>query len=225
METTSPVTSWTEANQAHLVAEFARLKLLLGPGVPSQPPAEPAAESAAMESPSAIDWLSDLFGLSRFERDILLLCAAVELDSRVAELCGAALGSPQRAYATFGLALGALSEPHWSALTPARPLRRFRMLEMGTGQGLTAAPLRIDERILHYLTGVNLLDPRLQPMLQPVAPSLAVAEAHKLVVDRIVHLVQTCSDGFPFLHLSANHPHAQKNTPPPSPPFIGRHLI
>src|SRR5258707_1816384 len=175
METTSPVTSWTEANQAHLVAEFARLKLLLGPGVPSQPPAEPAAESAAMESPSAIDWLSDLFGLSRFERDILLLCAAVELDSRVAELCGAANGSPQRPYATFGLALRALSEPHWSALTPARPLRRFRMVDLGEGHGLTAAPLRIHYWILHLLAGLNVFDRRPLPILQPLGPPFHVA--------------------------------------------------
>ena len=225
METTRTVASWTEANQAHLVAEFARLKLLLSPGPTSPPASEPAAESPAMESPAAIDWLTDLFGLSRFERAILLLCAAVELDSSVAELCGEANGSPQRAHATFGLALGALSEPHWSALTPARPLRRFRMVDMGAGQGLTAAPLRIDERILHYLTGVNLLDPRLQPTLQPLAPPLDVSQAHKLVVDRIVHLVQTCSDGFPLLHLCGDDTQGQEDTAAAAAQLIGRHLL
>ena len=225
METTRSVSTWTETNQAHLVAEFARLKLRLRPGVSSQPSAEPAAESSGTESPPAIDWLSELFGLSQFEREILLLCAGVELDSSIAELCGQAHGSPQRTYATFGLALGALSEPHWSALTPARPLRRFRMVELATGQGLTAAPLRIDERILHYLTGVNLLDPRLQPMLQPLALASEVAQSHKLVVDRIVHIVQTCSDGFPLLHLCGDDAHGQEDTAAAAAHLIGRHLL
>ncbi len=53
---------------------------------------------------------------------------------------------------TFGLALALLPDPHWDAITPSRPLRRFRMLEVSRPH-LTSAPLRIDERILHYLAG------------------------------------------------------------------------
>ena len=35
-----------------------------------------------MQPPAAIDRLSELFGLSPFERQPLLLCAGVEMDSR-----------------------------------------------------------------------------------------------------------------------------------------------
>ena len=38
---------------------------------------------------------------------------------------------------------------------PAGPLRRWRLLEVGAGETLAAAPLRIDERVLHYLAGIS----------------------------------------------------------------------
>ena len=162
MTTPEPKVLWTEANQASLTAELARLKHLLG----CTTAGEGWDEAVTFAQPSAIDSLSELFGLSPFERDVLLLCAGVEMDSHLAARCGEAQGHPQRAYATFGLALSTLPEAHWSALTPDRPLRRFRLLEVEPGHSLTTAPLRIDERILHYLAGVNLLDHRLQSLLQ-----------------------------------------------------------
>jgi hypothetical protein len=153
--------SWTEANQACLVAEFSRLKRNLGSSTE-----ERGEEPLLPPVLSAIDRLCQLFGLSVFERDVLLLCAGVEMDSKLAALCGEAQGYPQRAYATFGLALAALREPHWSALTPDRPLRRFRLVEVDKGHGLSTAPLRIDERILHYLAGLNALDARLKALIE-----------------------------------------------------------
>ncbi len=135
MKKATPKVPWIEANQAYLVVEFARLKQRIG----SQPAAdlEDAIEKAraAMEAPPAIDRLSDLFELSTFEREILLLCAGAEMDSGLASKCGEAQGYPQRVYATFGLAMAMLAEPHWSALTPSRPLRRFRLLEVGDRPG------------------------------------------------------------------------------------------
>ena len=121
------------------------------------------------------------FHLSVFEREVVLLCAGVEMDLRLAARCGAAQGYPQRTYATFGLAPAALAEPHWSALTPSRPLRRFRLVEVEPGHGLTTAPLRIDERILHYLAGVNAPDPRLHSMIQLSPFPDWVAEEHQIV--------------------------------------------
>ena len=119
-----------------------------------------------MSSPPAIDVLAQVFGLTGFERQLLLLCAGVDMDSRLAERCAEAQGSPQKTYATFGLALALLPDSHWDAITPSRPLRRFRMLEVQRGSTLTSAPLRVDERILHYLAGSNLLDPRLQSFVR-----------------------------------------------------------
>ncbi|MEO0934537.1 MAG: ATP-binding protein, partial [Cyanobacteria bacterium J06641_2] len=49
-----------------------------------------------------------------------------------------------------------------SALTPDAPLRKWRLIEVGPGNALTTSPLRIDEQILHYLTGIYHLDSRLE---------------------------------------------------------------
>ncbi|MBW4505774.1 MAG: ATP-binding protein [Scytonematopsis contorta HA4267-MV1] len=124
---------------------------------------------------SALERICEIFGLSAFERDILLLCAGVELDGSFAPLCATASGDNQRFYPTFSLALAVLPEPHWQALTPEAPLRRWQLIEIGSGYALTTSPLRIDEQILHYLTGIHQLDKRLAGM------AVAVNSRDKLV--------------------------------------------
>ncbi len=92
-------------------------------------------------------------GCRAFERQLLLLAAAVELDGEIAALVGDAA---ERA-TTRGRRSGSRSPrcpaSHWDALAPLSPLRRWRLLEPGAGATLATRPLAIDERILHYLTG------------------------------------------------------------------------
>ncbi|CAM5691280.1 hypothetical protein SVIOM74S_08175 [Streptomyces violarus] len=82
---------------------------------------------------------------------LVLLTAAQELDPTTAARCAAASADPERAHPTFSLALAALAEPHWSALTPVSPLRRWRIVELDDDTRLTTSRLRLDERILHFL--------------------------------------------------------------------------
>ena len=166
--------SWAERNQAYLVAEFARLREKLEGQAPGERP-------QPMTPPAAIDLLAEIFGLSDFERELLLLCAAVEMESAIAERCAAAGAS--RGGPTFGLAIATLAEPHWSALAPSAPLRRCRLVEVEPGRGVTGAPLRIDERVLHYLAGVNALDQRLAPMLRKSASAPLMAAEHRALAD------------------------------------------
>ncbi len=126
---------------------------------------------------AALESVCDGFGLSRFERSVLLLCAGVELDSRIADACATAHGDPGRGYATFGLALAALPGAHWSALTPARPLRAWRLLEMHGADTLAASRLRISERILHGLVGVESDEPAFDGIIVRMAPELAELQA------------------------------------------------
>ncbi|MGD0128614.1 MAG: ATP-binding protein [Terriglobia bacterium] len=213
--------SWLEANQAYLVAQFTRLKRRLG-GHGEDCPTELAEEvRAALETPAAIDRLSEIFGLSAFERDVLLLCAGVEMDSELAALCGSAQGLPQRAFATFGLAMAALADPHWSSLTPTRPLRHFCLVELEAGRGLTSAPLRIDERILHYLAGVNLLDARLEALARVSAFPDWIADGHRKIAAQAARLFES---GCRVLHLCGDDPHGQEDVAALAARAIGRHL-
>jgi hypothetical protein len=160
-------TSWSEANQAYLVAEFTRLKRLLTAGN-GNGDAAAGAPAANLDPPPAIEALVELFGLSGFERDIVLLAAGTELDSEMAELC------PRL---TLGAALAVLPEPHWSALSPDRPLREFELIRVEAEQGLTSAAVRIDERVLHYLAGLNPPDPRVRSLVKPIPYPAAGAVA------------------------------------------------
>jgi hypothetical protein len=180
----APAQNWSDANQRVLAAELARLRFGLSSedGDPAALDAAIAAAAAAMPSPSALDRIVEIFALSGFERSLLLLCAGVEMDSGIAAVCA---GAGHRAGATFGIALAALEQPHWSALTPARPLRRWRLIDVEPGPSLTASPLRIDERILHFLAGLNLLDPRLQPLLRLHDVPPLMAAGHEQLADRL----------------------------------------
>ena len=151
-----------QANQSYLAEIFSALKTRLDGAAPTPLPPPPAR--------TATRQLADCFGLSPFEREFLLLAAGIEMDSELAAKLPAQL--------SFGLGLALLAEPHWSALAPAAPLRHFHLIELESGTGLTAAPLRIDERILHYLAGLNALDPRLQPILHRRAPPALMAPDH-----------------------------------------------
>jgi hypothetical protein len=180
----TPTADWTESNQRYLAAEFARLKAQLS-GADPQAAREGVRDAhASLPEPAAIDQLAETFGLSAFERDLLLLCAGVEMDAELAACCAA--GAAGRPYATFALSLAALTEPHWSAVTPVRPLRLWRLIEIRDDQPLAGGRLSIDERVLHYLAGVNYLDTRLRPLLRLHAPPGAMADGHLRVVDAVV---------------------------------------
>ena len=188
--------SWSKANQAYLAEALAKLKARLaqhaGRGTGAKPIAiEPAGADDRLpgleQAPPALTRIAAMFGLSAFERDVLLLAAGVEFDPEVAPLCAAAQGDPTRPYATFSLALATLSEPHWSALAPDAPLRRWRLIDVSAVAALNAAPLRIDERVLHFLAGVAHLDERLAELVRPLPPGLAagVPRSHATVAESI----------------------------------------
>ena len=96
---------------ADLVAALAALRQRLR-GSGSDPPAGRGARAAmTLPAPPALDALAPTFGLSPFERDVLLLCAGIELDAGFAPACA----PPPRAtragpMPTFSLALAALPD-------------------------------------------------------------------------------------------------------------------
>lgn len=126
-------------------------------------------EAANAEPPPALRLLGNLFGLTPFEQQVLLLCAAMELDTQIASLCAQAQDAPNRPYPTFALALSLFEHPTWDVVSQERPLRYWRLIEVTTtNQPLTISPLRADERIVNYLKGLNALDDRLRPFVMPL---------------------------------------------------------
>ena len=141
--------------------------------------------AAAMPAPSALERICKMFRLSSFERDLLLLCAGMELNGDFVKLCATINGDSQRAYPTLSLALAALPHVHWDAIAPNAPLRHWRLIQIGDGHSLTLSPLRIEERILHYLTGIQYLDERLAGIIEPLQEVSDLVPSHQDLAERV----------------------------------------
>lgn len=166
------------------------LKWRLNPqDTPSFPPLQPPPFPADLPPPALLQ-LSNLLGLSTFEHNVLVLCVSAALSRTVGQLCATLHGNEQQTYPSFGLALMLFAEGNWPALTPNRPLRRWRLVEIMPGVELTHSPLRIDERILHTVMGVSAQDERLQGTVQELRPSLSVSlpPSYQKIAQQIVEL-------------------------------------
>ncbi len=199
-EAGAPAT-WVEANQRLLAAELSRLRRRIAGDAAADDPEDGGTSGPETAAPTAIDVLVETFDLSPFEREVLLLCAGIEMDAQFAAGWAKANGGHG---ATFATALGAFDEPHWSALTPARPLRRWRLIEVEPNQPLTAAALRIDERILHFLAGINLLDQRLRPLLTVHAAPRLIAEQQQALANSIATAWTRPSGAHTVIHLGGD---------------------
>ncbi|MEO7361005.1 MAG: ATP-binding protein, partial [Gemmatimonadaceae bacterium] len=117
-------------------------------------------EKETLDPPPALVALAHRLGLSEFERNVLLLVCATELDTRTSALCANAQDDASRPHPTFALAMALFDSPSWDVLSPERPLRYWRLLEITqpSGAPLMSAVLRADERIVNYVKGLNYLD-------------------------------------------------------------------
>jgi len=187
--TTEMAMDWLTANHRYLLAALAVVRCRLTGARDTQAFAaaeqELATARSAMPALPALERLQMIFGLSEFEVGLVLLCAGIELDSNLAAICASVQGDPQRFRPTIGLALAVLPGAHWSAFTPTAPLRHWRLIELTEGEPLVTAPLRIDERVLHYLLGIATLDRRLQPLLRLIQLTTPVSSAQRDLVERI----------------------------------------
>jgi hypothetical protein len=219
--------AWHKTNEAYLAKVCALQRLRLTRFARTRPGANAAAQAEevvnvaeltaeieALENespPPALVVLSRLFNLSRFERDLLLLCAGMELDTNAASMCAHAQGDSHRPFPTFALALALFDEPAWDVLSPERPLRRWRLIEINQPghMPLTVSPLRADERIVNYIKGLNYLDDRLAPMLFPLnagALEATLPASQKEAVDLIVRQLRRERTNFflPIIQLAGS---------------------
>jgi hypothetical protein len=141
------------------------------------------AASASDGSPSPLDGLTESLGLTAFERDVLLLCLAPELDPGFERLFAYVHDDATRPLATPSLALDLLGHERAKAmrrLHSRAPLRRLRLVELVADErsGWAGRSLRLDERVLEHLLGRGTVDERVRGLLRSVvAPPLCESEA------------------------------------------------
>lgn len=194
-------TGWSTANHRCLLAEVARLRLVVQRHLRCQIPEQATAAAdrdlaratqrcGEAGNPPALDALTRRFGLSTFERDVLLLCLAPEIDASFELLYARMHDDPTRRYPTPGLAVTLFGGEHGAAVAafdafmPEGRLRRFRLIAMDPGRSssltLSASALCLTERIVEYLSGVNRIDARVQPWLHPLPAPLLTPDLAEL---------------------------------------------
>jgi ATPase family associated with various cellular activities (AAA) len=216
---------WQDANQRYLMHELIRVRKCLelrveelgsgerGRGKREKKDGGDKEEFSSCPSPLPLNLfpsssplphlkqLCQTFELSNFERDLLLLCAGKELDGSFAQLCAEIQGD-KRNYPTFSLALEVLAEANWHAFTPDASLRKWRLIEIDAGNALSTSPLRIDEQILHYLTGAYHLDERLSSMGVTVTKQEMLVQSHLQIALQMVNTWCLANPGeLPLLQL------------------------
>ena len=199
---TSALQDWQVANQRYLMAAVTVVRRRLENHIATEADtagaerltvAQQSMDSAASQlpGPSALEMVCAAFDLSPFERDVLLLCAGMELVAVFARLCADAQGEINRPYPTWSLALDVFPNNHWSALTPDAPLQYWRLIEVGNGIAFTTSPLRIDQRLLNYLVGVQHLDERLRGMVEPLPSVGELLPSQQEIVAQVSKLWST----------------------------------
>lgn len=176
-------------------------------------PVEPPQLPSWSGTPPALVTLSDRFGLSEFEQNVLLLCVGRALHPNFRELYAIAQDKNDCTYPTFHLALNLLPEAHWQAFTPNAPLRRWQLLHLASGEDITHSRLQIDEGILHYLMGEPYRDGLLAGVIEPLnstplplPPShFALAQDLIPILEQPETLVQLCGSDLEQAAAIAQH--------------------
>jgi hypothetical protein len=188
--------SWSERNQQWLVAAVGRLRDRIEAHVVDASATVPIGDDCLeRDVPAgftpALLRCAQLLGLTPFERELLLLVAGLELD-RSLRATIATLNGGSSSAATFALALGVLTQPHWDALSPGAPLRYWRLVAPQPGAPLSEAALRLDERILHFVTGIAATDEQLIGVVRHVDVPAPPAE---LIDDALARRVEQALAG------------------------------
>ncbi len=160
----------------------------------------------------ALEALCRTFGLQSFERDVLLLCWAIEEDPAFASLCAYVQDDVHARFPTPHLAVGlfcvddAEREAARRAFVPASPLRRFRLAGLGESSialPMCQRPLQIEERIAAYVRGLNAIDERVAYLLRAV-PAVAMADSHLSLIESLSQWVQSAgvNESWPVMWLT-----------------------
>jgi hypothetical protein len=132
----------------------------------------------------SVEALADRFGLSAFERSVVLLAALPELEPDGAAALTRAQGDERLTRPTVAFALSALADPHWSAFSPEGPLRRYALIEV-EGQGATTRAIGLPERVTHHLIGLDAPEESLLLLAARVVPTVALPPTAQTAADSL----------------------------------------
>lgn len=135
-----------------------------------------------LSKPAAIDIIVEKLSLSSFEKNCLLVCAGVELNSDYSHYIASLQGHENLIHPSFNLLLAGLQGSHWDAISPASSLRKWNLIHMENGPLLAKKTLRIDEGILHYLTGFNYLESHISSIIKPIVDSFTLSASQMELV-------------------------------------------
>lgn len=159
-----------------------------------------ALERRLNEGDDALAEICKMFGLSTRERDLLITCAAVELEPSLGELYARLNGHPERRYATEPLAARLFGHGRQQLFGSSGPLATWGLVHrLDIGPGLPS-PLTIDSQVLGRLRGQLGLDAELvgcaelvlarepldswplEPLRQRIGRSLAAQQPMRLIL-------------------------------------------
>jgi SpoVK/Ycf46/Vps4 family AAA+-type ATPase len=143
--------------------------------------------------------LSQLFGLTRFEEECLLVCVAAELDRKYEKLYAYLQDDVTRKRPSVELVLSLLCETTEeklaarSAFHAQAPLLKHRLLQVidsspDRAQPLISRSLKLDDHVAGFVLGSRRIDARLEPaacLISPgseIEPATAVEEARSRLV-------------------------------------------
>lgn len=156
-----------------------------------------------------LDTLMEVFNLSKFEQNILLLCAGMDLDGQFAQAVTRAMQSNSTTQPSFSLALAALEEADWNAFTPNAPLRYWKLVELDDHPVFTNRPMRLNESVLHYLTTASYWDAELHELISPVADNTRpeASQLRQLEAVKALFLAGTPAGQWPIVQFTGTDSH------------------
>ena len=131
--------------------------------------------------------LKQLFQLSAFDIDVLLVCLLPEIDLKYQQVYAYMQDDVTQKSPTVNLVLELLCNTlpemleHRNAFLPEASLTRNQLIYLHEDRYLKLTPLlnkslQIDERIISYLLEITRIDPRLLPFTQLLIPGLSLEE-------------------------------------------------
>jgi SpoVK/Ycf46/Vps4 family AAA+-type ATPase len=171
--------------------------------------------------------LSDLFNLQPFEVDVLLICLAPELDLRYEKLYSYLQNDVTKKWPQVDLVINLLIPSIEERIkgreyfSPEAPLIKNRLIHL-TGNvpddrsSLLSKFIKVDERIINYLMGVDEVDPRIRNFFTVLEPkssinNLILAEEKKNALAELIRWHSRMRDAVIF-HFHGTHGTGKKTT-------------